>query len=95
MSQAEEPRHAMDSPGYYRIQLEGRLSQDWSDRLSGMNVTCTETDAGAPVTTLNGWLPDQAALSGVLNSVYVFGLAILSVERSETGVPTPSIQQRQ
>ena len=87
MRLAEEPRHPMETPGYYRIRLEGRLSQNWSDRLGGMQVTCTETDTGAPVTTLEGWLPDQAALSGVLNSVYVFGLAILSVARSETGAP--------
>ena len=74
----------MDSPAYYRIQLQGRLTQDWSDRLWGMGVTCIETDATAPITILTGWLPDQAALAGVLNAVYNFGLGILTVTRSET-----------
>ncbi len=77
----------MDYPAYFRIQLYGRLTQDWGDRLGGMDVTCTETDAGTPVTTLSGWLPDQAALLGVLNGVYNIGLATLSVSRSETEPP--------
>lgn len=84
MRQAEEPHYVMDSPAYYTIELQGRLSPDWSDRLGGLAVTCTETDARPPLTTLNGWLLDQAALAGVLISVYNFGLALLSVTRSET-----------
>ncbi len=77
----------MDAPAYYRIQLAGRLTPEWSDRLCGMAVTCTETDPGEPVTTLTGWLPDLAALTGVLTGVYDFGFAILSVLRSETAPP--------
>jgi hypothetical protein len=77
----------MDYPAYFTIQICGRLSQDWSDRLGGLDVTCTETDASTPVTTLSGWLPDQAALMGVLNCVYNFGLATLSVTRSEMAPP--------
>ena len=34
-----------------------------------------------PVTTLFGDLPDQAALAGVLNTLYDLHLAVLSVER--------------
>ena len=66
----------------------GGSHRDWSDRLGGMDVTCTTTDPGDPVTTLSGWLPDQAALLGVLNGVYNLGLATLSVTRSETAPPT-------
>ena len=90
MGQAEEPHYVhylMDFPAYYTIQLQGRLSPEWSDRLGGLDVTCTETEANAPLTTLTGWLPDQAALAGVLISVYNFGLALLSVTRSETAPP--------
>jgi hypothetical protein len=83
----------MDSPAYYRIQLYGRLTQDWSDRLYGMDVACSATEAVAPVTTLSGWLPDQAALLGVLNGVYNIGLATLSVMRSEMAPPALDADQ--
>jgi hypothetical protein len=32
------------------------------------------------VTVLEGWLPDQAALAGVLNTLYELHLPLLSVE---------------
>ncbi|HSN75491.1 MAG TPA: hypothetical protein VL334_10475, partial [Anaerolineae bacterium] len=39
----------------------------------------SQTD-GAPVTVLSGQFQDQAALAGVLNTLYDLGLPLLSVE---------------
>ena len=81
-------RHVLDTPAFYRIRLRGRLSESLSDRLGGMDITCVEAGPSISETVLSGWLPDQAALAGVLNIVYNYGMAIMSVERSEVG-PSP------
>ena len=52
----------------------------WIDAFEGMATTTTTTPDGTCLTTLEGTLPDQAALVGILNSLYDLRLAILSVE---------------
>jgi hypothetical protein len=46
-----------------------------------MTVTPFIPDAGPPVTTLLGELSDQAALAGVLNTLYELHLPVLAVQR--------------
>ena len=62
----------------YVILVQGALESEWSDRLSGMSITVHETRDG-PCTTLAGMLVDQAALQGVLKTLYDLGLPVLSV----------------
>ena len=69
-----------DRPGTYQIRVKGRLDASWSDRLGGMEISTVDRAEGAPETNLVGWLPDQAALSGVLNALYGLHLPLLSVE---------------
>ncbi|GIK54442.1 MAG: hypothetical protein HND44_05545 [Chloroflexi bacterium] len=45
-----------------------------------MTISVTGAEESAPVTTLTGRLVDQAALLGVLNSVYSLGMPLLSVD---------------
>lgn len=60
------------------IQVRGVLDESWSDRLGGMAIVdCGAEDA--PETTLIGPLPDQAALYGVLMTLYNNRLPLLSV----------------
>jgi hypothetical protein len=68
-----------DRPAIYQISVQGRIEPDWSDRLAGMALHLTTEDGCPPVTTLDGELSDQAALLGVLNSLYELHLTILSV----------------
>ena len=72
----------MDKPAIYiyRIQVRGELDAAWSDRISGMDITVDRSDAEGPVTTLMGRLPDQAALSGVLETLYELRLRVLEVK---------------
>ncbi|CAB5092750.1 hypothetical protein D3OALGA1CA_2928 [Olavius algarvensis associated proteobacterium Delta 3] len=71
---------AFDRPGTYRIRVIGSLDPDWSDRLGGMYIsTRNEEDQGA-VTSLVGTLSDQAALSGILNTLYEMHYTLLSVK---------------
>jgi hypothetical protein len=73
-------KKAMTRPHTYRIQVQGELEERWSDRLGGMAITVDHPNEKEPVTTLSGPLRDQAALSGVLNTLYEMHLPVLSVE---------------
>lgn len=68
-----------DRPAIYQIRVQGRIDPDWSDRLASMALRLITEDGCPPVTTLDGELSDQAALLGVLNSVYELHLTVLSV----------------
>jgi hypothetical protein len=61
-------------PRLYRIQVLGRLDEDWSTWLDEMTMTC---DSG--VTTLTGSVADQAALRGILARIWDLNLTLISV----------------
>ena len=71
---------SMEYPARYRIRVRGRLDSKWSDRLAGMTVTTKGGRDISETTTLEGQLLDQAALTGVLNSLYDLKLPLISVE---------------
>lgn len=72
-------------PATYQIQVQGLLSPKWSDRMGGMTIWSEQPIEGAlPVTTLSGLLTDQAALIGVISSLYDLRLPIISVECLES-----------
>jgi hypothetical protein len=69
----------------YRIRVQGRLDERYSDRLGGLTITQATDDDQASVTTLYGPLIDQAALLGVLNALYnSMHLPLLLVECVDT-----------
>ena len=68
-----------DRPATYQISVQGMIDPDWSDRLAGMTIGLVREEACPPVTTLKGELSDQAALVGVLNTLYELHLPVLSV----------------
>lgn len=55
-----------------------------SDFLGGMAIQIKSGETKFPITILNGELRDQAALAGVLNSLYELHLPVISVERLNT-----------
>lgn len=65
----------------YSIAVRGRLGEEWCDRLGGMTITVFVTEGGESLTTLVGVLLDQAALSGVLDTLYGLHLPVISVQR--------------
>lgn len=70
----------MHGPAIYRIIVRGTLDPSWAKRLEGMNLTEKYTDEGAVDTILVGRLPDQAALSSVLNALYELHLPVVLAE---------------
>ena len=73
----------MDKPAFYRISIKGMLPDSWIDRLGGLQIVAT-TSKGV---TLEGWLPDQAALNGVLETLYTLLLPIVEVTRLQEQPP--------
>lgn len=69
----------MHGPAVYEIRVRGRLEATWSDRLEGMRITGSRRLDGEMETVLVGRLADQAAFSGVLNTLYELHLPVLSV----------------
>jgi hypothetical protein len=72
------PTLTMDAPAVYAIHVQGTVDLDWADRLNGMQVVVSHASEGTH-TQLIGRLPDQAALLGVVNSLFNSGFPILKV----------------
>jgi hypothetical protein len=77
MKQQSDP----DGPTTYRIQVQGKIDEGWSDWLRGMTVAFEYASDGSPITTLAGPVADQAALRSILNRIWDLILTVLSVTR--------------
>ena len=62
---------------WYWIRIQGRLDQRWESWFEGMQLSC---DADG-TTLLQGPVPDQASLHGLLTKVRDIGLPLVSVVR--------------
>jgi hypothetical protein len=69
-------RHAYEKPTTYLIRVRGNLDSSWSDWFNGFTITGMEGE-----TILEGTVPDQAALHGVLTKINDLGLALISVNQ--------------
>ena len=64
-----------DQEHHYEIRVAGHLSPEWSDWFGGMTITpLPEGDS-----VLQGPLPDQAALHGILTKIRDMGLPLIQV----------------
>jgi hypothetical protein len=73
---------------HYHIRVRGHLDPAWQQRFEGLQIEYE--DAGT--TLLSGFLPDQAALHGVLLQIIRLGLTLLSLETN--GVPPQEARER-
>lgn len=73
-------RLRVDQPARYRIQVQGHVSNDWSDRFGDLEITQQAVKPGISVTTMHVQLADQAALLGILMALYDARLPLLSVQ---------------
>jgi hypothetical protein len=73
----------LDTPAVYRIGVQGFLDESWCDRMKGVDIQASNRPDEAPVTLLVGCFIDQAALAGVLNTLYDLGYPLLTVELLE------------
>ncbi len=68
-------------PATYRIVVQGVVSESWHRRLDDLEVTTSSPEIGESLTVLRGRIRDQAALHGLLDTLYALHLPILEVTR--------------
>jgi len=68
-----------DLPGRYVIRVKGQLDPTWTDWFDRFEMRYTNGD-----TDLVGWVPDQAALFGLLLKIHNLGLGLVAVNRLES-----------
>jgi hypothetical protein len=74
---------AVDQSRTYIIEVEGQLSPHWLSLFGHLSPQVEATPGGATRITLSGVFADQAALHGVLQSLYNLGCVLVSVKRRE------------
>lgn len=65
-----------DTDIYYEIMVKGQLEEHWSDRLGGLNIRHDPQGNSR----LTGFVPDQAALHGILMQIRDLGLTLISLK---------------
>jgi hypothetical protein len=65
------------APTRYQIVVHGNLDEQWSQYLGGARIEQRGTP-DFPLTVLSGEFEDQAALLGILNTLYDLRLNLLS-----------------
>ena len=68
-----------DKAAIYRIKVRGVVPESWYERLGGLQIAEKTKDC----MTLEGFLPDQSALAGVLDTLFSLRLSILEVNCRE------------
>lgn len=72
----------MSQPIQCCITVRGRVASHWSRWLEELHFSYRLSEGGDEVTDLNGTLPDQSALQGVLRRIWNLNLTVLSVSTS-------------
>lgn len=80
MNQPPTSSLTFDSAATYRIRVRGQIAPHRSDWFQGMTIRPAAPEDEPESTLLEGELPDQAALAGVLNTLYDMHLPVLSVQ---------------
>ena len=81
MKQIKSRAQVFDTAAYYRIAFYGELLGDWAELVEGMEAEVISSSDGSCTTVLSGWLLDQAALVGVVNTAYNLGIPLLCLRR--------------
>ncbi|MCE1252607.1 MAG: hypothetical protein LWX83_03545 [Anaerolineae bacterium] len=74
------PRTRLDQPAQYRITIQGRLPESWSDYFGELTAEEINTVDNQVITLLSGEVSDQSSLHGVLRHIRDLGLPLLEVK---------------
>lgn len=84
----------MDTRSAYLIRIQGRVEPRWLACFGDLSIAVTELPGMHPITTICTTATDQAALLGILNSLYDFGYPLLGVERLVSWSESLSISEQ-
>lgn len=76
----DQHKLTMHETAVYRIRCQGAFDESWLQDLGAEWVVQFDGENTAVTTTITGILCDQAALIGLLSSLYNVGLPLLEVE---------------
>ena len=77
-----------DMPILYEIRVRGGFDETWSDLMEGMTLEVVR-DEGQPITVVHVVVQDQAALAGLLDTLFSFNATVLSVTALEATSGAP------
>jgi hypothetical protein len=79
ISSNQNPEFSFSKAAVYKIRVNGDLSKNLSERLAGLQINVERFRGKGPISVLIGQINDQAALAGILNTLYELHLSIISV----------------
>jgi len=68
-----------DKPTIYEIKVQGQISKSWLVRLGDMKLSIVHEKGIKLISLLVGQVSDQAALSGILNTLDEMHMPVLTV----------------
>ena len=77
---------SIGSAATYQIRVIGQINENWATRLGGLTIISSKEADQQIVTSLQGDLVDQAALFGVLMTLYDLRLPLISVKCLNTNM---------
>lgn len=78
----EEFLKSYSGPSTYQITVDGRVDEGFIQSISGMSVSHNRLK-DKTLSTLTGELTDQSALNGILNTLFDYRFAVISVMKIE------------
>ena len=67
-------------PAIYKIVAQGKIDYKLADRMLTLQVNVEKGEGQKYYSTLIGKIDDQAALSGILNTLYDMHITVISVQ---------------
>ena len=64
----------------YQIKIQGRQITGWSDWMEDLEIVTERNSEGTTLTTLTGFVKDQAGLHGMLNHIRDLNIPLISVQ---------------
>ncbi len=84
----------LDQPATYEIRVQGWVSEQWQPWVNGMALSREGGDGESESTRLSGVVRDQAALLGLLQSLYTLGFVLLEIRLIEPKQISPHAPPR-
>ncbi len=85
------PPLRLDQPATYKIILQGRLDDSWTESFAGMTIQVKKEEGNQVCTTLTGQVRDQAELHGLLAHTRDLCLPLLEVQFLHPGPSRPGV----
>lgn len=70
---------SFSEPGFYRIEVQGRLYENWWSRMGSMQVSVYLPDENVEITVLQGTIRDQSIVDPIIKTLYELHLTLRSV----------------